>query len=99
MEHRSDTDMGPEVLRIGSDREKGVGRCSKQDANRLHVRPELPAGHGTTAPPPRPPPVGRFARGGTHTALVEDQLRRSVPTPAPLLSCRLDPAESRCPTA
>ena len=32
MEHRSDTDMGPEVLRIGSDREKGVGRCSKQDA-------------------------------------------------------------------
>src|SRR6516164_1355862 len=24
--------MGPEVLRIGRDREKGVGRCSKQDA-------------------------------------------------------------------
>jgi hypothetical protein len=32
MEHRSDADMGPEVLRIGRDREKGVGRCSKQDA-------------------------------------------------------------------
>src|SRR5215470_18447018 len=32
MEHRSDADMGPEVLRIGRDREKGVGCCSKQDA-------------------------------------------------------------------
>src|SRR5215469_13910082 len=32
MEHRSDADMGPEVLRIGRDREKGVGRCPKQDA-------------------------------------------------------------------
>ena len=32
MEHRSDADMGPEVLRIGRDREKGVGRGSKQDA-------------------------------------------------------------------
>ena len=32
MEHRSDADMGPEVLRIGRDRVKGVGRGSKQDA-------------------------------------------------------------------
>src|SRR6516165_3161063 len=32
MEHRSDADMGAEVLRIGRDREKGVGCCSKQDA-------------------------------------------------------------------
>ncbi len=27
-------------------------------------RPRLPGGHGTAAPPPRPPPVGRFAQGG-----------------------------------
>ena len=32
MEHRSDAEIGPEVLRIGRDREQGVGRCSKQDA-------------------------------------------------------------------
>src|SRR5262244_2733269 len=32
MEHRSDADVGPEMLTIGRDREKGVGRCPKQDA-------------------------------------------------------------------
>ena len=30
---------------------------------------------------------------------VEDQLRRSAPAPASLLSCRPDPARSRCPAA
>src|SRR5215475_1425203 len=35
-----------------------------------------------TALPPRPPPVGHFARDGTHTAPVEDRPRRSVPAPA-----------------
>jgi hypothetical protein len=27
MQHRSDADMGPEVFRVGRDREKGVGCC------------------------------------------------------------------------
>jgi len=31
MEHRSDADMGPEVFRVGRDREKGVGCCPKQN--------------------------------------------------------------------
>src|SRR5229473_1134647 len=62
-------------------------------------RQRLPGGRETATLPPRPPPVGRFARDGRHTALVEDRLRRSVPAPASLLSCRPDRARSRCPTA
>src|SRR3981081_302079 len=49
--------------------------------------------------PPRPPPVGRCARDGKRTALVEGRLQRSVLAPASLLSCRPDPAGSRCPMA
>src|SRR5215831_1924387 len=57
-------------------------------------RPRLPGGREPAALPPRPPPVGRFARDGRHTALVEGRLRRSVPAPASLLSCRPDLARS-----
>src|ERR1700684_64671 len=52
----------------------------------------LPGGPGAAACPPRPPPVGRCARDGRRTALVEDRLQRSVPAPGSLLSCRLDHA-------
>jgi divalent metal cation (Fe/Co/Zn/Cd) transporter len=35
----------------------------------------------------------------TRTVRVEGRLRKSVPAPASLLSCRPDPARSRCPAA
>ena len=38
--------------------------------------------------------LGISPRHGRHTVLVEDRLRRSVPAPASLLSCRPDPARS-----
>src|SRR6266481_2748273 len=62
-------------------------------------RQRLPGGHGTAAFPLRQPPVGRCARDGRRIVLVEDRLQRSVPAPASVLSCRLDHAGSRCPTA
>src|ERR1700736_6761930 len=59
----------------------------------------LPGGRGLAALPPRPPPVGHCAQDGTRTVLVGGRLQRSVPAPASLLSCRLDHAGSKCPTA
>src|SRR5258708_37078485 len=66
-------------------------RCSSSPRGR---RPRLPDGLGTAALPPQSPPAGRFARDGTRTVLVEGRLRRSVPAPALLLSCRPDHAGS-----
>jgi tetratricopeptide (TPR) repeat protein len=40
-----------------------------------------------------------FARHDRRRFPAEDRLRRSDPTPAPLPSCRPDPARSRCPAA
>src|SRR5258706_572256 len=47
--------------------------------------------------PPRPPPVAHCVQDGRRTALAEDRLQRSAPAPASLLSCRPDPARSKCP--
>jgi hypothetical protein len=72
-----------------------INGCSRSSPRGRRQR--LPDGLGTAALPPRSPPAGRFARDGTRTVLVEGRLRRSVPAPASLLSCRPDPAGSRCP--
>jgi len=52
-----------------------------------------------TAPSPRSPPAGRCAQHDRRRSPVGDQLRRSAPAPASPLSCRPDPAPSRCPAA
>src|SRR6478736_1750914 len=52
---------------------------------------------GTAVPPPLRLPAGRFARRGRRRFPAEDRLRRSAPAPAAWLSCRPDPARSRCP--
>src|SRR5262245_43476842 len=62
-------------------------------------RQRLPGGLDAAAHPPRSPPVGHSARGGTRTALVAGRRRRSAVGPASLLSCRPDHARSRCPVA
>src|SRR5271170_8108475 len=64
-------------------------RCPSSPRGR---RPRLPDGRETATLPPRPPPVGRFARDGRRRVPMEGRLRRSAPAPASLLSCRPDPA-------
>ena len=58
------------------------GECSRSSPRGR--RPQLPDGRETAVLPPRPPPVGRFARDGRRRVPVEGRLRRSAPAPASL---------------